>query len=99
MELMIAGEDFDRFSSRVAEDSEVLDEVEEMAAIEHALEHSLELGHALRREAVAVDCSPGHEPLAVRGEGTNAGGDPVRGHQDSVDAKQRADLRLVGLSL
>src|SRR5208282_6193763 len=78
MELMIAGEDFDGLTACVAEDDEVLDEVEKAAAIEHALENRLEFRCALGPEAIAVNRPPGHEPLAVGGERADARGDPVR---------------------
>ena len=99
MELVIAREDFDDVAPRVAEDDEVLEEVEEPAAFEYALEHGFQFGRSLRREIVAVDCAPGHEPLAVGGQRADARGDAVGDHQRRVGAEQRADLRLVGLEL
>ena len=53
VELVVAGEDFDDLAAGVAEDDEILEQVQEAAAVEHALEHGFQFRRALRREIVA----------------------------------------------
>ena len=71
VELVIARDDLDDVAPGVAEDDEVLEEFEEPARLEHALEHCFQFGHALRREIVAGHGAPRHEPLAIRGQRTD----------------------------
>ena len=99
MELMIAGEDFDDIAPGVAEDDKILEDIEEMAAVEHALENRLKLRRSLGREIVAMDRPPGHEPFAVGGKRTDPRRDSVRCDQRRIGAEQGADLGLVGLQL
>ena len=47
VELVIAREDFGDIAAGVAEDDEILDEIEEAAAVKHALEHRLQFRRAL----------------------------------------------------
>ena len=96
---MIAREDLDDVAPGVAEDDVVFQEVEEPAGLEHALEHGFQFRRALRREIVAGDRAPGHEPLAVGGQRADPRREAVGDHQRGVGAKQRRDLRLVGLEL
>ena len=99
VELVIAGENLGEAAAGVAEDDEVLDEVEEAALVEHALEDGFQLGRALGREVVAGDGAPRHEPLAVSGQRADAGVEAVGNHEHRVRAEQRRNLRLVGLQL
>jgi hypothetical protein len=51
------------FAVPVAEHDEVLDEVQEPAPVEYALEKDLQLRRALRRQLLAGHGPPRHEPL------------------------------------
>ena len=99
VELVVAREDFDDVAAGVAEDDEVLDEIEEAAAVKHTLEHRLQFRRALGRRRIARHRPPRHEPLAVGGQRADARRNAVRDHQRRVGAEQRRDLRLVGLQL
>ena len=90
VELVIAREDFDDIASRVAEDDEILHQVEEAAAVEHALEHRLQFRRALGRQIVARHRPPWHEPFAVGGQRADAGRNAVRDHQRGIGAEQRS---------
>ena len=90
VELVVACEDFDDFTVLVAEDDEILDDVEQVAAVEHALQNRLKLRLALRREIVAGDSPPGHEAFAIRRQRADARDKTVRSHQGGMStAEQR----------
>ena len=53
VELVVASEDFGNVTAGVTEDDEILDEIEEAAAIKHALEHRLQFRRALGCRRIA----------------------------------------------
>ena len=96
---MIAREDLDDIASGVAEDDEILHQIEEATAVEHTLEHRFQFRRALGHHIVARYRAPRHEPLAVGGQRADASRNAVGDHQRRVGAEQRRYLRLVGLQL
>ena len=54
VELVVASKDLDHIAAGVAEDDEVLHQIEEAASVEHSLEHRFQFRCALRRQIVAA---------------------------------------------
>ena len=92
VELVVAREDLDDVApSSVAEDDEILEQVEQAAAVEHALEQRLQFRRALGRDD--------HRPSTVRhgmNRSRSAVSEPMRAampseiDKDGVGAEQRA---------
>ena len=99
MKLMIAGKDFGDLASGIAEDYEILQEVQKAATVEHALEHRLQFWCGLGGQTIAGHCPPRHEPLSIRRQRANTRGDTIGDDQSRIGTKKRSDLYLVGLQL
>ena len=101
MELVVTRDDLVECTAiRVfLEHDEVLKQVEEPLALEHATHHHFQFERGLRGIAVAVDRAPDLEPLLVRGERTDARLQPVAQDKSGVVVEKRRNLGLVRLQL
>src|SRR5450759_3017732 len=99
MKLVIPGQNLDDARARVTENDEVLDHIQETPSVENTFDNGFQLRLRPASFRAAVNSAPGHEPFAVCGERPEAGRQSVRDDQGVVRAKERGDLRLVGLQL
>ena len=99
VELVIPGNDLDQAAAGVAEHDEGLEQVQEAAALADPLDQDREFRRRLRRDAAPIGGPPGHEAFRIRRQRADACAQPVGCHQDRIGAKQRGNLRLVGLEL
>ena len=83
----------------VFENDEVADERQEPLGGEHPFQHHLELRDRRCSFFLVRDCAPGLEPLLPRGEGTDAGLEAVRNHENLIHREQCRQLSLVRLKL
>ncbi len=99
MELVIAGDDLDQPGAGGGKDGEVADQGQKTPLGEEALQQGAQLRRAIGRDRPAIHRPPGHEALAVGGQGADPRLEAVGDHQHGVGAKERRDLVLVGLEL
>ena len=96
---MIAGNDLDETGTRVAEDAELMDQVQEPASLEHALDQHAHLRASLGGDLRAIRRSPGHEAFLVRGERAGPCRQAIGGDEQRVGPEQGRNLRFTGLKL
>src|ERR1051325_3990195 len=83
----------------VLEDYEVADELKETGFVEETADDHFQLRHDHRRQLLAVDAPPGHEALAIRANGADAGQQAIGNYSHSIRRKKRWHLCFVRLNL
>ena len=101
VELVVAGHLFDDHArSRVGfKHDEMPNQVQKSALLEHAPQHDLQLRHGWRRNRLAGNRPPRHEPFPVGADCPDPRLQPVRNHQHRVVNEERRNLEFVGLEL